>query len=348
MTSGSDSKQRQLTLHRRIDPDARVVALTGANGFLGRALIERLEADRRYKRILAIDLTRPRMRTNKTTFIKVDLTQPTADADIATVVEKERVDTMVHLAFLSRPTHNAAWAHELEAIGTMHLLNACAACSLHKVIVWSLTALYGAHEDNPNYLAHDSPLRGMPGSRFFSDKLEAARLTERFARENPATVVTMLRTAPILGRKVNNWISRLVGAPMIPILLGYDPLVQLLGEEDAVGAFKTCVDADFHGAYSIAADGVLPLSTVIALAGRIPVPLPHFAARPLARSLWLAQLVDVPPSWLDFMRYACVADTRRSHDELAFRPTMDIRQVIRAFCEPEKRATAARKPKSLP
>lgn len=329
-----DDRQNKLTLQRRIDPDARIVALTGASGFLGRSLIDRLEADRRYKRILAIDLARPPTKLNKTTFCRVDLTQPTADADIARILKKERVDTMVHLAFLSRPTHNATWAHELEAIGTLHLLNACAACSLHKVIVWSLTALYGAREDNPCYLSHDSPLLGAPESRFFSDKLEAARLTERFARENPATVTTSLRTAPILGRRVNNWVSRLMSAPVVPTLLGYDPLVQLLGEEDAVNAFKVCVDADFNGAFSIAADGVLPLSTVIALAGRLPLPMLHALAKPLARALWITQLVDVPPSWLDFLRFACVADTSRSKRELAFFPLQDIRAVIQTFSEP--------------
>ena len=57
---------------------------------------------------------------------KLDLTLPSADADMAAIVEREGVDTVLHAAFLSTPTHAHAWAHELEALGTMHVLNACA------------------------------------------------------------------------------------------------------------------------------------------------------------------------------------------------------------------------------
>lgn len=325
----------RLQLHRRYDPDRRVVALTGVTGFLGRELIRRLERDRRYQRIVAIDIAPPPLRSTKTSFHKIDLTQPNADADVARLLEAEGVDTLVHLAFLSRPTHNGAWAHELEAIGTLHVLNACAACALHKVVSWSLTALYGAHADNPNYLDESAPRRGMRESRFIGDKLEAERLTLRFADENPATTVTLLRTAPILGPRVNNYVSRLLARPIVPTLLGYDPLLQLLGEDDAVAAFKLCLDADYQGCFNIAGDGVLPLSTVIALAGRLALPLPFSLVAPVAKLLWMTQVVEAPPVLLDYLRYLCVADTRLSQRDLAFRPRQDIRQIVRAFADPE-------------
>src|SRR5215213_4135268 len=110
--------------------DGRVVAITGACTFLGTELIRRLEEDPRYARVLALDVRPPPVplgdRSAKTRFVKIDLTQPTIDAEIATLLDHEHVDTVVHGAFLSHPTHASEWAHELEDVGTMHVLNACA------------------------------------------------------------------------------------------------------------------------------------------------------------------------------------------------------------------------------
>ena len=55
-------------------------------------------------------------------------------------------------------------------------------------------------------------------------------------------------------------------------MMGFDPLVQLLHEIDAIAAFKLAINRDVRGTFNIVADGVLPLSTVIKLAGRISPP----------------------------------------------------------------------------
>ena len=331
-----------LALRQRVDPHRRVVAITGTASFLGRQLLGLLEDDPRYQRVLAVDVEPPsEPKLRKTAFHKIDLTQPGADAELARLFKAKGVDSLAHLAFLSRPTHNSAWAHELEAIGTMHVLNAAAACPLRKVLLWSLTALYGAHADNPMYLTEESPRRSIPESRFFGDKLEAERLTERFAAENPAATVTVLRTAPILGQHIDNFVSRFFASPVVPTVLGYDPLIQLLGEDDAVGAFKICLDADFPGSFNIAGDGVLPLSTVLAMAGRLTLPLPYRLALRGTRLLWLAQLVEAPPRFIDFLRYSCLADTNKSRREMSFSPRQDIRQVIRAFTQRAPETTSS-------
>jgi UDP-glucose 4-epimerase len=200
--------------------------------------------------------------------------------------------------------------------------------------MWSLTAIYGASPLNPNYLAEEHRLAGVPGSRFFTDKLEAERLARRFRKENPTTVVTVLRTASILGQRIHNYISNYLSMPMVPVMAGYDPLVQLLHEDDAVDVFKLTTDADFNGEYNIAGEDVLPLSTVLALAGRVAVPIPHFLAYPIAKVLWMTQVFDAPPVYLEFLRYLCVADTSRVRRELGYVPQHDIRKIISDFVGP--------------
>ncbi len=306
----------------------RTVALTGADGFLGRNFIGLLEDDERIGRIVALDVTQPPTAGKKTRFYKVDLTQPTVDARLAEILAAEGVDTFLHLAFLSSPTYASAWAHELESVGTMHVLNACRERPVHKFVLWSQTLLYGAHPSNPNFLTESHPLRATRDSRYLADKIEAENVVQRFAAQMPQTVVTMLRMAPILGPTARNYLTRYLGRTLVPTLLGYDPLMQFLHEVDALTALKLATMRDAPGVFNIVADGVLPLSTVIKLAGRTNWPVIAPLARPAAKLLWAAQLSEAPASWLDYLRWICVADGEHAQNVLKFQPGFTTREAV--------------------
>jgi UDP-glucose 4-epimerase len=337
----ADPKERKSKRGRRAEPpralvdlvdlDARVVAVTGASSFIGAETIKRLEEDRRYARVLAIDIRKPSFPLDKTRFYKVDLTLPAADADLSAILTRESVDTVLHAAFLSAPTHAVAWAHELEDVGTMHVLNAAAEARVRKLVLSSTTLVYGAAPANPNFIAEDAALRAPEGSPYIQDKVGAERQVARFAAENPGTCVTVLRCAPILGPTVQNFVTRFFARPIAPVLMGRDPLIQLLHEEDAAAAFKLALDGAHPGAFNVAADGVLPYSTVLALMGKLRVPLPHFVASPLLSALWAMQVSDLPPAFLGFLRYLCVADGTRARRVLGFAPRHDIRSTIHDF-----------------
>jgi UDP-glucose 4-epimerase len=307
---------------------ARVVALTGAAGFLGRNLIGVLEEDPRVARVLALDVRTPNTGGPKTRMVAVDLTAPAAEERIGELLAAERVDTLVHLAFLSAPTHATAWAHELESIGTMHLLNAARHVNLRKIVLWSQTILYGAHPTNPNFLTEKHPLRADLDERYFADKIAAEREVGAFGAKAKGTVVTILRTAPILGPTVHNYVTRYLAQRPALTLLGFDPLWQFLHEVDAVAAFKLAVDRDFQGTYNIVGDGVLPLSTVLRLAGRTSVPVLHTLAGPLVAALWAVQAAPAPPSFLRYLRYLCVADRAKAAQIMGFRAVYTTREAL--------------------
>jgi UDP-glucose 4-epimerase len=325
-------KKKALVPRPPYDPEQRVVAITGAYSFIGAELIKRLERDRRYYKVLAVDIRKPSFPLSKTQFHKIDLTLPTADADLAAVWKREGVDTVVHAAFLSSPTHNNAWAHELESIGTMHVLNACAECQVRKLVVWSQTVVYGAHPANPNFLTEDHQLRGeLSRSRYVKEKVEVERQVQRFRAENPDTIVTTLRTAATLGPVIRNFATRFFERPVAPVLMGYDPVMQLVHERDVVDAFVRAVDLDFPGEFNIVGEGVLPYTTILAMMGKIPVPLPAFLARSLSQALWATQIFDMPPHFLDFLRFLCVADGRKARNVMGFSPRYDIKATINDF-----------------
>ena len=322
----------------------RVVAITGACTYLGTELVRRLEEDRRYAKLVLLDVREPPVLAEgatKARYYPLDLTQPTVDGDLATLLRREQVDTVVHGAFLSHPTHASEWAHELEDVGTMHVLNACAAASPARFVMVSTTMAYGAHPSNPNFLTESAELRGHRDSRFINDKVRAEKQALRFARENPATSVATLRFAPIVGPTVTNLFTRFLSRAAAPVMMGHDPLMQFVHEADAAWALKLAVDGEAAGPFNIVGKGVLPFTTVLALMGRVPLPMPYLIARTLSKALWATQILRSPPSLLDYLMYVCVADGTRARQELGFTARFSIKRTNLDFLglAPEDDAT---------
>ena len=320
----------------RTDGRNRVVAVTGAAGFLGSNLVGSLEEDDRIARIVAIDPNPVTTAGRKTRTYAVDLTDPTAEARLAEILAAERVDTIAHLAFLASPTHATAWAHELESVGTMHVTVAARHAQVRKLVMWSHTWLYGARASNPNFLTEKHPLRAPAGEPYFADKLEAEEQARKLAQRSPGVVVSILRTAPILGPTVHNAFTRYLARKLVPTMMGFDPLVQFLHEVDAIAAMHLAVLRDTPGTFNVVGDGVLPLSTVIKLAGRVALPIPHPVAEPLGSLGWLAQLLPAPPTFVPYLRFLCVADGVRARDIMGFRPAYTTREALVDFVSAQR------------
>jgi UDP-glucose 4-epimerase len=332
---------------RKKKASGRVVAITGGLGFLGRRLISALEADEGTERVIAIDARHPIELLHregqgseaaavrpKVSVFQVDLTERDTDAELARIFERESVDTVCHLAFLSNPTHNLTIAHELETIGTMYVLHAVEAAGVRRLLSLSSTMCYGAHHDNPAWLTEAHPLRGQHGSRFVTDKLDAEQQVTRFADAHPGVEVAVARLGAMLGGShTRNFWTRYFTRPVVPTILGYDPLFQFLHAADAVDGLFALALSDVTGVYNLVGRGVLPLSSVIDRLGRRALPLPAGIGHSAVRALWRSQLLEMPPRFLDYLRWPWVADGARLADALGFTPTHDLYGVLDAVRE---------------
>jgi UDP-glucose 4-epimerase len=226
----------------------------------------------------------------------------------------------------------------------MHVLNACAGVEPRRLVMISTTLVYGADPKNPNFLTEDAELRGHRSShagRFVTDKVRAEQQVQRFASEHPDVEVCVLRFAPILGPTISNMYTRFFARPVALVMMGHDPLMQFVHEQDAAYALKRAVDGPATGTFNIVGKGVLPYTTVLALLGRVPLPMPQLVARQLTKILWTTQLMGSPPSFLDFLLYLCVADGGKAARELGFSPRLSIKRTILDFLgiAPEDGAT---------
>ena len=109
-------------------------------------------------------------------------------------------------------------------------------------------------------------------------------------------------------------IARYLARPVVPMLMGYDPLIQLVHEQDVLAAFEQAAVMPHPGTFNLVAPGGVPLSVLLESAGkRIPRVPPRFLHR------WRdfpsqAQTGDAPAGFYDYLRYLWVADGSRGFD----------------------------------
>ncbi len=290
---------------------AGVIAVTGLGSFIGRRLVDRLLERSPQLRVIALDHRRPFRLDSRVRFHRIDLTEPTADGRLAEILTRERADAVVHAAFRTSPTPDLEMDHELETIGSLHVMNACAAAKVKRLVVASSTMLYGPRPDNPNFLTEAHPLRGHPDAHAVEDRVEMEGLLARWRDRHPDTEVTVLRPCWIMGPSYWDHVTRFFSLPVIPMLLGYDPLMQFVHEEDCLRAFERATLNPIPGVFNVVARGGLPLSTIVRLAGKRILPLPAPILYRMAYYPSQGQTGDPPAGFNDYMRYLSVADGER-------------------------------------
>ena len=317
------------------------IAVTGVASFLGARLLRRLVDTLGADAVVGIDVASP----PATLGVKrrlVDLTEPNSDQHLLDVFREEGVETVVHMAFSTNPARDATYAHELESIGTLSLMAAAAAAGVSQVLVRSFTAVYGARGENPNFLNEDRPLQASPSLAWVRDKLEAESHAASFARRYPEMIVTVLRFAPLFGPGVRTFYTRVFDKRVVPTLMGYDPLVQLLHPEDALDAVQAALERRVGGAFNVVPRSSIPLLAAIHLAAKVPVPVPHPIAYAASEVLWSAAVTRAPSGFLDYARYPFVADGEKAKRELGFEARYTSREALTAYLRYRHPAWATR------
>jgi UDP-glucose 4-epimerase len=88
------------------------------------------------------------------------------------------------------------------------------------------------------------------------------------------------------------------------------------------------VDGGHAGVFNIVAEGVLPVTTALLVAGRLPVPVPPGLLRRLLGVLWALRAGEASATLVDYLLYPCVADGSRAARELGFRPTYSSQEAL--------------------
>ena len=317
---------------------ARRVAITGAAGYVGDALVRRLERDDAIERVLAIDV-RPLAdhHTDKVSFAHHDVTVPMTE-----LLTENRIDAVVHLAFVLNPARNRKAARRINVDGTAALLDSCVKADVRRVIYLSSTTVYGAHPDNAPLLTEDSPIRPVKGFAYGEDKAETEALFGELNRRHPTCSTVILRACPVLGANAGNFISRAFAKPFLVGITGCDPPMQFIHEEDLSEVLYLCLLNGVSGVYNLAGDGTIQWSEMVGMYGRRLITLPAPLLYGLTAATWRLRLQgDSPASGLDFIRYRWIASSERIRRELGYEFRRTSRDTWADFVRSDRPGTTA-------
>lgn len=317
----------------------RRIAVTGASGYIGSKLLQRLQREPSVEHVLAMDVRSPAEALSaRVEFLRHDVTSPLGD-----VLARHGIEAVAHLAFVLRPGHGRAAIRRVNVDGAANVLDACARASVRHILYLSSTTVYGAHPDNPDLLTEEAPMRPVKGFQYAEDKVKVERLLAAFWKEHPAVTIAVLRACPVMGPQTDNFISRAFTRPVLVGIAGCDPPMQFVHEDDLLDILLRCLLRPVSGTYNVAGDGAIRWSEMAALLGRRVVRLPAPLLYWLTEATWRLRLQsDSPSCGLDFIRYPWVASTERLKRELSVSFRYTSRQVWEAFAAGRGKARAER------
>jgi UDP-glucose 4-epimerase len=324
MSSGEE--QRPETTERTL-PRLRKIVITGISGRLGRLVARRLHHDLDYQ-IVGLDRRPMPGRPKDIEHHQVDLRSKKA-RDVFRVGD---VDALVHLGVMHDPRARPAELYSWNITGTTKLLEYCQAYRVPKVVLLSSANVYGPRPDNPQFLTEEAPLLAAQRFPQMRDLVEIDHLVSTFLWRASQVETVILRPVHIVG-PVHNAPSNYLRIERPPVLLGFDPMVQLIHVQDVAEAIVSALAPNRRGIYNIVGPGEVPLSTVFTELGREPVAIPHPVAKPILSLAFRLGISSFPVAELDFIRYVCMVDGRRATAELGFRPQFGLRETIRAVDE---------------
>jgi UDP-glucose 4-epimerase len=307
----------------------RSVLVTGVGHSWGKKLVRLLEKDKEFNPIIGVDFKKPEERFDRMEFFQVDLHNPL----LAELLRAAKVQAVCHLLFLEAYAGNEEYFDQ-NVMGTMDLMAASVAAQVPRVILKSDTKVYGAGYANPMYLKEETELKGRHQHRYIQDRLDIERVMERHIRQHEIPKVTILRFANIIGNTVATHVTRYLDSEVIPCVFGHDPLFQFTHETDVVRALYHAMKNDASGVFNVSGDGVLPLSQVIRIGGRIPLPLTGGILRLASAVLRPGNrkgFTNSIPIQADYLMYNCLSDTSRMKNVLGFTPRYSSRQAVEDF-----------------
>lgn len=298
----------------------KTILVTGISGTVGRLLVQRL---RETNHIIGIDRREmPGLRRN-IRFYALDLRRNRCES----IFRKRDIDAIVHL----NVSHDFGQAqhelHSFNVLGTQRLLDYASRYGVRKFIFLSTANVYGARPENPQFLTEEAPLMGGETFSEMRSLITADMQVTTFFWRKPDVETVVLRPCHIVGT-VKNGPMAYLSMKRIPVIMGFDPMVQVIHETDVVEALISALQPGIRGVFNIAGQSAAPLRTMLGYMGRRPVALPYALLARMARRAWHSGMFYGPPAELDFLRYTCLVDDSRARSELGFAPGLSLADTL--------------------
>ncbi len=307
-----------------------VVAVTGAAGYVGSRLLQKLDENPQHRQIIAFDARPLAFPIHNVAAYRKDVSE-----SIEETLLHHQVTTLVHLAFdptRGRNLARVAAIRQSNLAALRAVLDSCVRARLRHFIYLSSYTVYGPHQDNPVPLRDDAPLRPLPDFPYGYDKYLAEQMIEEFTSAHPEIKVTVLRSCIVLGPNAESPISKALFRPLLLGVLDYNPPLQFVYEDDLARIIAIVMDQELPGVFNVAGDGVVFYSEMADVIESRLISLPAILAYPLVQLTWnLGIQLESTASGLDLVRYPMVLDTGKLRQATGYRFWHTSQETLTAF-----------------
>lgn len=312
------------------------VLVTGATGFIGGHLVERLVADGHRVRALA----RP---TSDLSVIgplgvEVKVGDVTRYSDVRETVDGcELVFHAARVQILG--SRSRSRFRDVNVAGTENVVRAARDAGVRRLVHCSSISVHGRPRDLP--LDEETPCR--PVTVHGWTKLEAERVVARLARDGPPSA-TIARLTAVMGPRTRSWLRLfrgILGGRWV-VLDRLDPWFHVTDVDDVVQGLLLCAEgADGRGAevYVLGAERAHRLHEVagmVAEEGGVELRCLRLPATPLAWTAGIANAALAPIGieprlvhHVDFFVRQRLVDSSKAKAALGFRPGRTAREAVR-------------------
>jgi len=325
----SERRRRARRLVDALAPSAQeriecgAVVVTGICGRLGRRLARKLH---RMRPVIGLDRRPFHGRPKDIEHHQLDIRRKKA----RDVFRRGDIGALVHLGVMHDPRDNPEDHLTFNVAGFQKIVEYLQQYEIPKLVLLSTSAVYGPRPENPQFLSEDAPLVGTARFSQLRDLIELDMLAQQFFWKFPQTETVILRATHILGT-VRNAPSNYLRLKVVPTLMGFDPMVQVVHQDDVVQAILLALRPGVRGIFNIAGPPPLSLSRAISILGRASLPLPHPLARMALERLFRLRMTSFPPPELDFIRYVCMVDDSRAREVLGYAHDFGIEETLQAI-----------------
>lgn len=181
----------------------RRILITGSSGYLGRTFVRTLLAQPDLELLIGVDI-RPsaaltQLKDPRLRLIRADVADP-----IDHLLREYRIDTVLHAAFVLRPSHDLHRMRRTNVEGTRQILRACSACGVSHLLHLSSASVYGflPHQTMP--FVETDALNPQTGFTYAEHKAEGDHLVQEARSQLSIETITVFRPSFIIGGESDN------------------------------------------------------------------------------------------------------------------------------------------------